>query len=217
MLNLILNFTQFCYSTQQFLIISFYASHIKRCYDDCNLVLCFISDTHQHGILLPHSPRKIHPEDCVRRATNIGATGESSNIDVSCENNPIYIYCFSLLLPLAAHERQVLEFHLLQIHLRVWHRKCSISSRNCSLGFVVLRPRLPSSYAAIVQRSFWICKWSIVKFLLFFFWGKLKTRFISWVFAIFIRHMSWRRVDKFDGIVQGWPSIAIAKNSEHDR
>lgn len=47
-----------------------------------NFLFNLFPDTHQYGLLLSHSARKIYPEDCVWRASNIRATGESS-VDVS--------------------------------------------------------------------------------------------------------------------------------------
>lgn len=52
-----------------------------------------------------------------------------------------------------AHERQVLEFYFLQIHLRFWHRKRPIPARDRPMGFMVLGPWLSSSDVTTVQGS----------------------------------------------------------------
>jgi hypothetical protein len=73
--------------------------------------------------LLPHPSWKIHPENCVWRATNIGATSESSSLTSIVKTKFHYFSC-----SFTAHERQILEFYFLQIHLCLWNCQRSISS-----------------------------------------------------------------------------------------
>lgn len=92
--------------------------------------LCVDSD--QHGVLLPHSSGQVHPEACVWGTQSIWTT---------------------------AHQGQVLELCLLQVHLCVWSYKCAVHGWSGAVVLMVLCTRVSSPSSPTLQGSFWICEY----------------------------------------------------------
>lgn len=99
-------------------------------------------------ILLGKSIQKIVFGELRISEQQVSHHSSTSSIDVSSDKNLI-IWFFIVI----AHERQVLELHFLQVHIRVWHRKCSISTRDCPVGIMVLSSRVSSLDGTAVQGS----------------------------------------------------------------
>lgn len=57
------------------------------------------------------------------------------------------------IVPVAAHEGQVVELRLLQVHLCVRRRQRAVPERGDPVGVLVLRARLPALVVAAVQGS----------------------------------------------------------------
>lgn len=61
-------------------------------------------------------------------------------------------------LSFTASQGQVLEFHILQVHLHFWCAECSDSGRSGDVVPLVLRACVSSSDGSALQGSLWICE-----------------------------------------------------------